>query len=91
MKKLKMFAIASGLLLVTAGVFAGKSKFFASGVYIIGPSETSAVLIGSSLSDVTGTSGTDGTALSGKDANGNLYTLYYEPSTNTYVPYYISL
>jgi hypothetical protein len=35
MKKVKLFFVAAALLLVTAGVFAGKAKFAVSGLYIL--------------------------------------------------------
>lgn len=74
-----MFFVAAALLLVTAGVFAGKSKFFTNyGLYAYSTST-------GYVAAVTGTVGFVGTVLqysssatpfSVSDVNSNVYTFY---------------
>jgi hypothetical protein len=90
MKKLKMFSIAAGLVLVTAGVFAGKSNFFAASYYLKNVStgvETQLTSFpGSNLSQSpTGT----GSVING-EIDGTSYQLNYYTSGDVFVPLYFN-
>jgi hypothetical protein len=83
MKKMKMFFVAAGLLLVTAGVFAGKAKFADSGLW--GYNSTGGyklLLPATSFPDDLTTSPTS-TQASIIGASGT-YALYTNTGTNAY-------
>jgi hypothetical protein len=88
MKKIKMLAVAAGLLLVTAGVFAGKSKFSVSNIYFLsgGTTGTYEELISTSVTDFT-TSGNHQAELVGSESTPVTYPLYTYNGTS-YVAIY---
>lgn len=81
MKKVKAFFVAAALLLITIGVFAGKTKFVEQSVYYFNGGSTYVEIAGDPLSPLT-TSGTNNASITGTTSKG-LYT--YETSTSSYV------
>ena len=92
MKKMKMFFIAATLLLVTAGVFAGKSKFFTTyTVYAALPTlgEYEVIETGATISNTAPFTFTVGTAQSIlTSSNGIQYGVYAYGTGANYVPLY---
>jgi hypothetical protein len=83
MKKLKMFSMAAALLLVTAGVFAGKFTTVTS-IWAYNATHTTPfeVVNGSSITlDALGTGSGTQASITGADGT---YGLYYEPTSGTY-------
>jgi hypothetical protein len=84
MNKVKMFFVAASLLLVTAGVFAGKAKFFTAPptlYYYDGSSYSGIILDGITTDNIfteTATSGKEAKVGSGSTTH-NLY--YYSGTT----------
>lgn len=88
MNKVKMFFVAASLLLITAGVFAGRARFTTITIYssktagAYQPLASSAVLV-----DLTETQSGTQAKLTPSVAAGT-YGLYYFVSGTTYAPLY---
>jgi len=84
MNKVKVFFIAAALVLTTAGVFAGKTKFFTAPpnvYYFVSPS-TYNLITGSTPSNLIENAG--GTPATLKGSDGTAYSLYYQTGTHYY-------
>jgi hypothetical protein len=88
MKKARVFFVAVAMLLVTAGVFAGKAKFSVSGLYYLSniTSGTYELVATPTAADFS-TSGTNQAKLISSDATPVTYPLYTLNGAS-YVPVY---
>ena len=82
---MKLFAFASALTLITAGVFAAKVRFANTGLYVYKTGTGYLELVSGSLGDlqITGTTPSKIT-----DQGSVSYEAYTNTGTNTYTPVY---
>jgi hypothetical protein len=87
MRKMKVFFITAVLVLVAAGVFAGKAKFFttAPNIYYYNAGSYIAVATCGIGVDIVETTGTPATICHG---NGTCFSLYYETGSGVNAHYY---
>ena len=85
-----MFFIAAALVLVTAGVFAGKAKFAIDGIYAYDGTHAAIQLAPSIGTNLTTTGGAGLFQATTRDRSANPYGLYAYNSagTGSYVPLY---
>ena len=89
MKKLRVFFVAAAMLLVTAGVFAGKAKFStaASNIYYYDGVSHYELIGTGTAAGTTLVYGASGTVVSVTGTNSNQYFLYTNTSSG-YQPVY---
>jgi hypothetical protein len=85
MKKMKLFFVAASLVLVTAGVFAGKAKFLESGVYYLNGSAYTPIASSPITPFTLTNTGTSQAKLVSSEGNG--YFLYTVTATSPSVQY----
>jgi hypothetical protein len=90
MNKLKLFVVSAALLIVTIGVFAGKSRFAESlNLYVDNGVSKIQITNGSqSFTQLTTTSGGLGIQAQIRNRDGANLLLYHQTAPSTYVPVY---
>jgi hypothetical protein len=92
MKKVRTFFVATALLLVTAGVFAGKARFTDVGVYAINGSTTVQLAPSYVTANLTTAFVTGDHQATINDINNVFYNVYtYDNVAKVFVPLYSTL
>lgn len=88
MKKVKLFFVSAALMLLTVGVFAGRTKFVNSDIYYRNGANFTQIVVTSSMPGFT-TSGTN-IAKVVSSSNGTTQYELYTHNGSTYIPLYTS-